>query len=370
MSRLVCHLIDANADTAYFRAIARRHDHGRFPVMIGSVSPAGALQAAMTGLGTPTFSLNASGRSHYPLALLRLVRLLRAARVQVLHAHCFDPTLLGLVAARLAGVAFVFTRHHSDHHLRLVRPWHTRVDACCGRFADRVIAVSAATKVVMTAVERVPAARIRVVPNGIEPLRPPAPGAVQRLRQELGIGDAPVVLMVARLHEEKGHRYLFQALPAIRARHSGTVVLLAGDGPHRAELARQVAAQGLAGVVHFLGQRTDVPDLIGAASVVVLPSLAESFGFAALEAMSAGKPVVVSRTGGLPEVVADGQAGAIVPQADAEQLAAAVRSILDSPARAQALGSAARTRSERFTCAAMVQGYEQVYEDLSRNARC
>src|SRR5436190_20782728 len=110
----ICHLIDANSDTQYFRSIARACASERYPVMIGSLAPAGPLQAAMRELQTPTFALDAATRRQYPQALWRLVCLLRRARVALLHAHCFAPSWLGLIAARLAGVPFVFTRHHSD----------------------------------------------------------------------------------------------------------------------------------------------------------------------------------------------------------------------------------------------------------------
>ena len=156
MNRLVCHLIDANLDTTYFRAIARHHDKARFPVMIGSLAPEGPLQSAMRELGTRTFAVSVTRRRQYGRAIAGLARLLRREKASVLHAHCFDPTIVGLVASRLAGTSFVFTRHHSDHNLRLGKRWHTWIDGWCGRHADRVIAVSEATRRIMTDVERVP----------------------------------------------------------------------------------------------------------------------------------------------------------------------------------------------------------------------
>src|SRR5574342_994909 len=218
MKRLVCHLIDANLDTAYFRAIARHHDNARFPVIIGSLAPEGPLQGAMRALGTPTFTLGVTSRLRHVLAIARLARLLRRERVSVLHAHCFDPTFVGLLAARIAGTNFIFTRHHSDHNLRLGKRWHTRIDAWCGRHADRVIAVSEATKLIMTDVERVPEGKVAMVYNGAEPLPMPPPESVEALRRELGLEDETVCLVMARLHEEKGHRVLFKALSGVLPR--------------------------------------------------------------------------------------------------------------------------------------------------------
>src|SRR5215470_6207486 len=132
-SRLICHLIDSSIDTGYFRSIARHHDREQFPVMIGSIAPAGPLQRAMTALSVPTFSLDAVSRWQYPAAILRLARLVMRDRITVLHAHCFDPTFVGLIAARIAGIPFVFTRHHSDHNIRLGKRWHTSIDGWCAR---------------------------------------------------------------------------------------------------------------------------------------------------------------------------------------------------------------------------------------------
>ena len=364
MKRIVCHLIDANLDTAYFRAIARHHDKVRFPVMIGSLVPEGPLQQAMRALGTPTFALGVTRRWQYGHAIAGLVRLLRREKVSVLHAHCFDPTFVGLVAARLAGTTLVFTRHHSDHNLRLAKRWHTRIDAWCGRHADRVIAVSEATRRIMTDVERVPERKVVTVYNGAEPLPTPSLDSVTALRRELGLGDEVVCVMMARLHEEKGHRVLFEALPGVLPHVSPLVVLLAGDGPHRDQLESEVRRRGLNSVVRFLGQRYDIPELISLSAVVVLPSLAESFGFAALEAMTLSRPVVAARTGGIPEVVDDGITGLLVLPGDADGLAVALSRILKDREWAAALGEEGCRRATFFSVERMMRGYEAVYDGV------
>lgn len=364
MSRLVCHLIDTNEETPYFRAIARHHDSVRFPVMIGSLAPEGPLHRAMKALGVPTFSIGITSRWQYGRAIIGLARLLRHRGVSVLHGHCFDPTFVGLLAARLAGSKFVFTRHHSDHNLRLRKHWHTRIDAWCGRHADRVIAVSEATKRIMTGVERVPDHKVVTVYNGAELLQPPPPGSVEALRRRLGLRDETVCLMMARLHEEKGHLVLFDALSSVLPHVGQLTVLLAGDGPHREQLESEVRRRGLDTVVRFLGRRHDIPELISLSSVVVLPSLAESFGFAALEAMSLGRPVIASTTGGLPEVVVDEETGLLVPAGDVGALAAALSRIIKDPESGRTLGEEGRRRAAHFNVERMIQGYEAVYDGI------
>jgi glycosyltransferase involved in cell wall biosynthesis len=332
--------------------------------MIGSIAPAGTLQESMHSLNTPTFSLRATARWQYPLSIIRLARLLRREKVSLLHAHCFDPTFIGLIAAQLARVRFVFTRHHSDHNIRLNARWHTRIDSWCARRADHVIAVSEATRQIMTEIENVPSHQVSVIYNGMEPLREAEPEGVTRARQEFDLSQERVCLMLARLHEEKGHRFLFDAIPDITSRVGPVSFLLAGDGPHRGKLEADVQARGLQNVVRFLGRRDDVPELISLASIVVLPSLAESFGFTLLEAMSLSKPVVGSTTGGIPEVVVDGETGLLVPPADSRALANAICDVLENPVRAQAFGEEGRRRAALFTFERMIGGYESVYQSV------
>lgn len=361
-SGVICHLIDSNIDTGYFRSIARHHDRERFPVMIGSIAPAGPLQRAMADLNVPTFSLGAASRWQYPAAIIKVARLLRRNRVAVLHAHCFDPTFIGLIAARIAGISFVFTRHHSDHNIRLGKRWHTQVDRWCTRHSDHVIAVSEATRSIMTGLEGAAEKQITVIYNGMEPLVTPAPESLTRLRRELMLQNEDICLMIARLHEEKGFNVLFDAIPDIAARAGKLVVLVAGEGPHRAMLEHEVNRRGLQDSVRFLGQRDDIPQLISLASVVVLPSLAESFGFVLLEAMSLGKPVVASTAGGIPEVVSNGETGFLVPPGDAASLAAAVSGLLRDSSLAGAMGAAGRQRATSFNSHRMIHGYEKVYD--------
>jgi glycosyltransferase involved in cell wall biosynthesis/GT2 family glycosyltransferase len=358
----VLHLIDANRSTAYFTSIARHADRGRHPVVIGSIAPAGPLQVAMEEAGVGTFALGATTRWQYLVALVRLVRLILDDQPAITHAHCFDPTLLGLAAARLTRTRFVFTRHHSDHNIRMGKRWHTRVDAWCARHADHVIAVSEATRRVLVDQEGVADDHVTVVLNGMEPMEVVSESARSALAEDLRLdADEPVCLMMARLHEEKGHRVLFDAIADVVAAVGPIQFLLVGDGPDRSALESDVARRRLDGV-RFLGQRTDIAALISLSTVVVQPSLAESFGFAALEASSLGRPVVASDAGGLPEVVVDGVTGLVVPAGDSRSLAEALCRLLKDPEWAEELGRAGRDWAGRFTAHRMVTEYEQVYK--------
>jgi len=216
----------------------------------------------------------------------------------------------------------------------------------------------------MVDLEGTPETRITVVYNGMEPLPVPDQESVIRLRRELILQDERVCLMIARLHEEKGFKVLFDAIPNVVSQVGNLVVLVAGEGPHRATLEAEAKQRGLEEVVRFLGQRNDIPELISLASVVVLPSLAESFGFVLLEAMSLDRPVVASTTGGIPEVVSDGETGLLVPPGDALSLADAMCRVLLKPDLAADFAAKGKQRAQLFTFDRMIRGYERLYANF------
>jgi glycosyltransferase involved in cell wall biosynthesis len=171
------------------------------------------------------------------------------------------------------------------------------------------------------------------------------PGIRERLRGELGVPpEAGLVLAVGRLNAEKGQSLLLQAAPAVLSRCPGTVFALAGDGPLRGALEQQAAQLGIAGQVRFLGVRQDVPALLAAADLFVLPSRSEGMPNALLEAMAAGLPVVSFEVGGVGEVLVHGVTGLLVPPEDADGLARAMLALLENEQERRRLGAAARER--------------------------
>jgi glycogen(starch) synthase len=199
-----------------------------------------------------------------------------------------------------------------------------------------------------------------VVYNGLTPpVRTEAPSEP---------ADPPQLLCVCRLLRWKGIDIALGALAMLLARFPSLRLIVAGDGPARAELEEQVGLLGVNHAVSLIGMvsPTDVPALMSRATIVLVPSRdEEGFGLVALHAAFAERPVIASRVGGLPEVVLDGETGLTVPPEDAQALAEAIASLLEDRSRAAALGSAARTRAlERFTVSRMADQYEGLYERL------
>lgn len=367
----VLHFAEDSDTSGYFPALARWHDRDRVRMTFGTLRPSDPqLVQLMKGHGVDCVSAGSRTRATHPLALLRLFRLLRRARFDLFHAHLFEPAVVGLPAAALAGTPLrVLTRHHSDYHTRIGRRWHTLLDRSCTALAHRVIAVSQSTAEHLIARERAPVGKVTPILNGVDFDRiNPSRGARARLRIELDVRDRTLLLMVARLHPEKGHSFLFRALRDLRDVHGDRFLLaLAGTGTFEEDYRREVDGLGCSACVRFLGFRTDVVDLMKAADVLVLPSVAEAFGLVLVEALYLGTPIVASRVGGIPEIVDDEIDGILVPPGDPEALGSAILRVVDAGAIEAAARASAREKVvSRFGFERMVREYERLYEDLAR----
>jgi glycosyltransferase involved in cell wall biosynthesis len=205
-----------------------------------------------------------------------------------------------------------------------------------------------------------------VVVNGVDVAAIDAARSGDEVRRELGLPEGvPVIGLVGRLdHWGKGHKELFEAMATLKERH-GLHALIVGGGRKIDEVRQVAASLGLAGVVTFLGPRRDVPDLLNAMDIFVLPSYSEGVSLALLEAMAAGKPVIATAVGGLPEVVTEGDNGLLIPPRDAEALAGALARLLTDPALAQRLGANARARvRENFSLDRLGREINEIYGEL------
>ena len=188
------------------------------------------------------------------------------------------------------------------------------------------------------------------------------------MRAELGlVPGVPVLLMTARFAAQKDHPTLLQAVRRLKAEGRAFRVLLAGDDPfgdRRARMEAECRALGLADKVSFLGIRRDVPSLLAASDLFVMPTLWEGLGLVFLEAMAFSLPVVSTAVSAVPEVVAHGETGILVPPRDPAALHGALAFLLDRPEERARLGAAGRRRlEERFGLARMVEETEAVYRE-------
>jgi len=290
-------------------------------------------------------------------SILRLRRLLKGW--EVVHAH-------GLRAGALTALALigrgrsrlVVTLHNAVIAGGAIGATYAVLERIVARRADVVLAVSS------DLVERARRHGARTVERALAPA-PPLPSPTRTaaaVREELGIGSRPIVLALGRLAEQKGFGLLLDAAAAWGRADPPPIVLVAGDGPLEPELARRVTTGRLP--ARLLGRREDVPDLMQAADVLVLPSVWEGQPFVLQEMMRAGRPIVATGVGGIPEMVGD--AALLVPSGDAGALAGAVTSVLEDRELAARLAEAARRRAEALpTEEQAVEQVVSVYRRLS-----
>jgi glycosyltransferase involved in cell wall biosynthesis len=231
-----------------------------------------------------------------------------------------------------------------------------------------VIAVSQHTASHIVRVEGAPPGKVVAVPNGVDfsRFRPSSTETCLRLRKEFGAESADLIIVPARLHPEKGHAVLFDALPLLRsALRRSFVVVLAGTGPFEEAYRSQVVASGCSDVVRFAGFRSDLPDLIQTADVVVLPSVAEAFGFVLVEALFLGAAIVATTAGGIPEIIDHGVDGVLVAPGESQELGRAIAQVLTDEGLRARLSQPGRAKALKYFGAdRMVRRYEQVYADI------
>lgn len=337
----------------------QRRGYGVCPVLPAKGLGWLAAECRKRGFEPETFSL----RRPLDWRCLRgLIEVLRRREVDVVHSHEFTMAFYGAAAARWLRKPHVITMHGGQ---RVLSHWRRRI---AFRWAMRrsraVAAVSGATRqLFLDALHLTPDA-ITVVHNGIVP---PPPGNPAAVRRELGLAEGEVLIVsVGNLYPVKGHAVLLEALVRLAERTDLPPwrMALAGRGRETEPLKRFAEEHGLGRRIHFLGHRADVPDILAAADVWVMPSLSEGLPLALLEAMFAGKAIVASAVGGIPEVIVSERDGLLVPPRDPAALAAALGRVIASPDVRAALGRAARERAASgFSVAHMTDDYERLYAE-------
>ncbi|MEH0933114.1 glycosyltransferase family 4 protein [Micromonospora sp. CPCC 205558] len=278
------------------------------------------------------------------------LRATESGSYDVIHAHDWLVAHTAVTLAEHLDLPLVTTMHATEagrHQGWLPEEMNRTihgVEQWLSSESNRVIVCSGYMRDEVNALFGVPAGRVDVVANGVEPHRWRVPASAVAAARARFAGDGPLVTFAGRLVYEKGVQHLIAALPRLRERHPGLRAVIAGDGPYRAELEAEVHRLGLGGMVSmpgFLGG-TDLPALMAASDCFAVPSIYEPFGMVALEGAAAGAPLAVAATGGLAEIVEPGVTGTTFRPHDPDSLTDAVHALLSDTDRARVMARHAR----------------------------
>ena len=333
--------------------LIRRLNPNRYAVHVACFDTEGAWfpRVKEVAASVAGFPISGFGRPATLRQLLRFATWLRQHRIAVIQTCDLYANIFGLIGAAIAGVPVRIGSRRELNPAKSAR--QIRLQRFAYRFATHIVANSPAA-VKMLESEGVKLSDISLIPNGVDLAAYPPREPRSSIRE---------VVTVANLRPEKSHETLIAAAATLAPSHPSLRFAIIGDGSRLDELQALTRARGVDGVVDFLGHREDVPGLLAAADLFVLPSRSEAFPNSAIEAMAAGLPVIASATGGLLDLIDHGRTGILVPPCDPEALAEAIASLVRDPDRAQRLGAEARADvSSRYGFDRMVHAFEDLYE--------
>lgn len=284
----------------------------------------------------------------------KIWRFLRQERPEIVHTHLFGGDTWGRAAAILARVPIIVS---TEHNTNLDEGWAKRkVKKFLSFFTKKIVAVSEAVRDYSITRDRIKARKMMVVLNGIDIEKFSVAAKEQ-------FNDPPVIGVIGRLDEQKGHKYLFETLNLIKT--IPWILWVVGDGSLKNNLELLAKDLNLRERIIFLGARRNIPEILSQIDIFVLPSLWEGLGLAVLEAAAAGKPIVASRVGGIPEIIKDGETGILVLPKNVKSLADGLEHVLLGVSEAKEMGERARRMvREKFSAEKMAESYGKLYDEL------
>jgi glycosyltransferase involved in cell wall biosynthesis len=342
---------------ALLPALRERGIDARFLGLDVPGTEAPAMHARLEELGVPHLSVRC-GIDVSPRLARDVIRAVRAESPDLLHTHLVHADVYGSIASRVTGVPFVSTRHNDDRYL--LGPFRY-ADRAFARRARRLIAISDAVRTFLERAGHDPR-KLTTVRYGLDDL-PAVPSSPTPAEAGVPVG-APLALAVGRLIEQKDHSTLLRAFARVREQQPEARLAILGGGPLEAETRALAASLGITDAVALPG-RTEIRDWLERADVFVHTSRWEGFGIVLLEAMLAGLPIVATAVSAVPEVVEDGETGALVPAGDVEGVARELGALLADPGLRRRLGEAGRERARtEFSVARMAERTLEVYRGV------
>jgi len=358
-----------NLDKRKFSAIVYCHEKNQ--AMTGRVKALGLNYLATSNFPQP----GPTGRSGihpykifcYLVALtkigIELCAYVKKKKIDVIYANAYPNCLYAMVPALISRVPLIW----HVHNIRKIRTTNWLIYRIAGLVCSKIITVSKACKINLLKAN-INLSKIETIYNGIDLKKFVSHRDRQVVRAEIGVKPGTAVIgMFGQPIPQKGHQYFIDACPLVLKEYQKCIFIIVGylfDSEYQKYLYRQVERLGLKPKIRFLGWREDIPELMEAIDILVHPCIyAEPAGLVLMEAMTMGKPIVATATGGIPELVRDRVDGFLVPPKDAQSLAKAILRLLKCPQMARVMGKMGREKVERqFTLESQIRSIEEMIE--------
>jgi glycosyltransferase involved in cell wall biosynthesis len=373
--RKVFYLVDSfNVGGTETQAVelALRMPSSTYAITLGVLLAQGPLLERLKGSAVHVEEFHPRGGLDSPAGfyqILRLAAFLRRQGFDVVHAHDLWSNLMGVPAARLAGVPAIISSQRDLSQFAWYRGLKRKILRRVQRMSHVLLANATPIRDALIAEEGFSPAKLRVIRNGVDTARIQG-GKRDRDRLFPGAGTGKLVVLVGNMHSDvKGHPWLIAAAPAVLRHFPDTRFVLAGDGESRPVFEKLAEELGVRGSFEFLGRRDDIPDILASCDIGVLPSRAEGLPNAVLEYMAAGLPVVASRVGGNPELINDDVTGLLVPPQDSSALAnALVELVRDEEKRNRIAINGRCLATQDYSFDRLVREVDELYTELLAQA--
>jgi glycosyltransferase involved in cell wall biosynthesis len=326
----VLHLTNIETSNLFINNLCDYSDRRVVQYLALTLGKEGGFTQDLDRRGIQAYALDCTHRAEYPLALHKLWQIIEHERIDIVHAHLFDPTVIGICAAKLRDRRLVMTRHHGDELYQLPkgmrRNLYLRAERWVNHEADHIIAPTQQVYDILVRREHVPEERVSLVPYGqtMERFDAVSPDMIEKARKELRMGARLALACIGRLQQDKGHRYLLEAFALLRDEGLDANLYLVGTGPDQTLLERLISDMALGDRVKFINWRDDVLAVIGAADIIVHPVLQEGMPAVVIEALMMERPLVVTDVTGVRDLVGNSKHGILIPPANADALHAAI----------------------------------------------
>ena len=341
--------------------LCKNIDRDKFDVSVLCLRRKGEFAPEIEKMGIKVFTIPRKADKVDYLAFLKVAKILRQEKTDVIHTHNTQPFIDGTIAAMISGVKTIVHTDHArdfpDKRRYMFAEW------MMSQFAYKVVGVSEHTSKNLMKYEKISSKKIMTIMNGIDESKHNVTIDKKKKRRELGVNqDGPIIGVGVRLTEQKGITYLLQAMPTVIEKYSDITLIIAGEGPLGNKLRSEAISRGIDKNVLFVGPRLDMPELLKLFDLYVLPSLWEGLPMVLLEAMAAGCPIVATDVGGNYMAVKHGVNGSLIKPKDSIKFSyEVIRLLKDKYSRMQYSKNGIKVFHEKFSADIMTRKYEKLY---------